>query len=117
MMTATDTYTFIDCAGVQYCVKDVPGAGDCALLALLLNPDFKSPCTSPDELRRLVVSYVRGPSRDACSRMFTIVGDRTNFTFELYLESVLRPRFWVGTIFYLWASVALGVNIRSHFFN
>jgi hypothetical protein len=117
MITATDTYTFIDCAGVQYYVKDVPGAGDCALLALLLNPDFKSPCTSPDELRRLVISYVRGPSRNACSRMFTIVGDRTNFTFELYLKSALRPRFWVGTIFYLWASVALGVNIHSHFFN
>jgi hypothetical protein len=56
-------------------------------------------------------------SRHMLSNILTIVGDRTNSPFEVYLDYVLRPRFWVGTTFFLWTSVALGVKIRSHFFN
>jgi hypothetical protein len=111
MMSGTPTYTFFDCAGMHYYVEDVPSAGDCALLALLMNPEFNAPCASPDELRRLIVTHAQGPACQDCSQMFAIVGDRTNFTFEVYLDNVLRPRFWVGTIFFLWTSVALGVKI------
>jgi hypothetical protein len=111
MMCGTPTYTFFDCAGMHYYVEDVPGAGDCALLALLMSPEFNAPCASPDELRRLIVTHAQGPARQDCSQMFAIVGDRTNSTFEVYLDNVLTPRFWVSTIFFLWTSVALGVKI------
>lgn len=117
MMTETETYTFVDRAGSNYYVKDVPGAGDCALLALMLNPNLNAPCGSPDELRRLIVNNVRGTNRATCCQIYTIVGDRTNYPFEVYLDYVLRPRFWVGTTFFLWTTIALGVKIRSHFFN
>jgi hypothetical protein len=46
-----------------YAVKDVAAAGDCAVLALLQNPMFPSASSSCDELRRFIVSFVRGPNQ------------------------------------------------------
>ena len=41
---------FSDLKGNRYLVRDVPGAGDCALLALLHNPAFHAPVSGVDEL-------------------------------------------------------------------
>ncbi len=32
---------FVDASGNHYLVRDVAGAGDCALLALLISPSFE----------------------------------------------------------------------------
>jgi len=42
---------FSDASGNHYLVRDVCGAGDCALLALLLSPSFEAPVLGADELR------------------------------------------------------------------
>jgi len=42
---------FSDASGNHYLVRDVCGAGDCALLALLLSPSFEAPVSGADELR------------------------------------------------------------------
>jgi hypothetical protein len=108
---------FIDFEGRHYLVKDTFAAGDCALLSLLSNPRFAAPVSSSTELRRAIVSFARGESRQECFNTYALIGERANMHFEFYLDHVLRPGFWVGTIFYIWTSLAYGCDIRSHFFN
>jgi len=108
---------YIDGEGNRYMVRDTLGAGDCALLSLLVNPSFVAPVSSSNELRRAVVSFARGAHREECSTAFALLADRGNTHFEGYLEHVLQPGAWVGTLFYVWTSLAYGCNIRSHFFN
>ena len=98
-------------------MKDTFAAGDCALLSLLSNPRFAAPVSSSTELRRAIVSFARGESRQECFNTYALIGERANMHFEFYLDHVLRPGFWVGTIFYIWTSLAYGCDIRSHFFN
>jgi len=116
-MNATSNMIFTDAKGVIYAIRDVAGAGDCALLALLRSPNFRAPLSSSDELRRFVVSFVRGPGQFDCSQVYAIVGDRSHLHIEVYLDNVLMPRFWIGTIFFIWTLIALGIRIRSHYFN
>jgi hypothetical protein len=61
---------FVDASGNHYLVRDVAGAGDCALLALLISPSFEAPVSGADELRRAIVSFARGEARDDCPRVF-----------------------------------------------
>lgn len=111
------TLTYVDAEGMVYAVKDVAAAGDCAVLALLQNPMFPSAFSSCDELRRFIVSFVRGPNQVDCKQIYAIVGDRSHLHFDVYLGHVMMPRFWVGTVFFLWTSIAFGIKIRSHYFN
>ncbi len=108
---------FVDCDGSYYLVKDVPGNGDCALLALMNSPNFDAPISSSTELRRAIVSFARAAHWKDCAAMFSMVGDHAHMYFESYLHHALQPGFWVGTVFFLWASIAYGVDIRTHFFN
>jgi len=62
---------FSDLKGNRYLVRDVPGAGDCALLALLHNPAFHAPVSGVDELRRAVMSFSRGESPQDYSKVFS----------------------------------------------
>jgi hypothetical protein len=117
MSLTSSSLVYVDAEGDRYLVKDVSAAGDCALLSLLCNPNFRAPLTTSDELRHAVVSFATGVQREDCFTVYSMVGDRTNVHFETYLQHMLRPGFWVGTVFYIWASMAYGCNIRTHFFN
>jgi hypothetical protein len=108
---------FVDAKGNHYIVKDVSAAGDCALLSLLNNPSFPVPVSDSLELRRRIVAFAQGAHREDCFTVYGMVGDHSNMHFEAYLQYVLQPRYWVGTVFFIWASMAYGCDIRTHFFN
>ena len=99
-----------------FVVCDVAGLGDCAVIALLGNPSFKVPLTSVQELRRAVVSFAQGVAAEDCSRVYSILKSKTATVFNLYLEQVLQPGFWVGTEFFVWATMLYGIEIKVHFF-
>ena len=80
---------YIDGKGNRYMVRDTLGAGDCALLSLLVNPSFVAPVSSSNKLRRAVVSFARGAHREECSTAFALLADRGNTHFEGYLEHVI----------------------------
>jgi hypothetical protein len=115
-MTDAD-FVFSDSKGNRYLVRDVLGAGDCALLALLHNPDFHAPVSGPDELRRAVVTFARGEFRQCCSTVYSLVGEKNGITFDSYLSQVLQPGFWVGTVFFIWVTMCYGIGVCSHYFN
>jgi len=109
---------FVDSLGNQYLVRDVPGDGDCALYALLFNPVFEVPLSGVSELRRGLVEYARGDAREACREVYSLVGQTaTTTSFDVYLSEMSQPGFWVGTTAFIWATMAYGFDIRSHFFN
>jgi len=108
---------YVDSLGKQYLIRDVLGNGDCALLALLHSPGFEAPVSGATELRRGIVSFARGESREACSRVYALLGERNETTFDMYLTRMLDPGFWVGTVAFVWATMAYGVEIKTHFFN
>jgi hypothetical protein len=108
---------YIDAEGKCYMVRGILGAGDCALLSLLINPIFTAPVSSSNKLRRAIVSFARDAHREECFTAFSLFGDRVSTHFEMYLSHVLQPGVWVRTIFYILTSLAYGCNIRSHFFN
>jgi hypothetical protein len=113
-MISTDPI-FVDATGNNYLIRDVCAAGDCALLALLMSPTFEAPVSGADELRRAIVSFARGEARDDCSTVFSLIGKNSSMTFDGYLSQVLQPKFWVGTIAFIWTSMAYGIDIVSHF--
>jgi len=115
-MTEADPI-FVDSLGNPYLVRDVLGAGDCALLALLHNPNFHAPVSGVNELRRAIVSFARGQCRDECCTVFSLVAERNGVTFDCYLSQALQDGFWVGTVFFIWVTMCYGIDIRSHFFN
>jgi hypothetical protein len=90
---------YIDAEVKCYMVRDTLGAGDCALLSLLVNPSLKAPVSSSNELRHAIVSFTRGAHREECFTAFSLVGDWVSLHFEMYLLHVLQPGVWVGTIF------------------
>jgi len=96
---------------------DVLEAGDCALLVLLLSPSIEVPVSRADELRQALVTFARGEAPNNCSNVFSLVGEQCSETFDGYLSQVLQKEFWVGTIAFIWTSMAYGINIVSHFFN
>jgi hypothetical protein len=108
---------FIGFEGNPFMLRDTCASGDCVLPLLLCNPNFAAPVSSSDELRRAVVIFARGECHEEYYTAYALVGDRNNTHYEVYLDQVLRPGFWVGTVFYIRASLAYGCNIRSHFFN
>jgi len=115
-MTEADPI-FVDSLGNPYLVRDVLGAGDCALLALLHNPNFHAPVSGVNELRRAIVSFARGQCRDECCTVFSLVAERNGVTFDCYLSQALQDGFWVGTVFFIWVTMCYGIDIRNHFFN
>jgi hypothetical protein len=117
MMSSDSDPIFVDASGNHYLVVDVLGAGDCALLVLLLSPSIEAPVSRADELRRALVTFARGEAPNNCSNFFSLVGEQCSETFDGYLSQVLQKEFWVGTIAFIWTSMAYGINIVSHFFN
>ncbi len=87
--------------------QDVSTAGDCALLSLMGNPNFQAPLSTANELRRAVVTFARGVKQQDCITVYSMVGNRSNMSFEVYLENVMRAGFWVGTIFFIWTSMPI----------
>lgn len=98
-------------------MRDVAALGDCAVLAVLCHPNFTAPLSDVQELRRAVVSFARGPRSAECKHVFTVLKNVADTTFEVFLESVLKPRFWVGTEFFAWVTMLYGVDIGIHFFS
>jgi len=116
MFVAAENYYFCDSQGNSYVVKDVTALGDYAVLAVLCHPNFNAPLTDIVELRRAVVSFARGPRTAECKHVYSILKAHAETPFELYLNQVLQPRFWVGTEFFVWATMLYGIDIRVHFF-
>lgn len=100
-----------------YVICDVAALGDCAIIAILGNPSFKVPLTSVQELRRSVVSFAQGVAAQDCKRVYSILKSSTATVFDVYLEQVLQPRFWVGTEFFIWVTMLYGIEIKVHFFS
>ncbi len=99
---------YIDAEGKCYMVRGILGAGDCALLSLLINPIFTAPVSSSNKLRRAIVSFTRGAHREEYFTAFSLVGDRVSTHFETYLSHVLQPGVWVEPFFifgFLWHMV------------
>jgi hypothetical protein len=109
-MTEADPI-FVNPLGNLYLVRDVLGAGDCALLALLHNPNFHAPVSGVNELRRAIVCC------DECCTVYSLVAERNGVTFDCYLSQALQDGFWVGTVFFIWVMMCYGIDIRSHFFH
>ncbi len=107
----------MDSLGNQYLVRDVLGDGDCALLALLHNPVFEAPVSGATELRKALVTFARGESCEDCAKVFALVGEKNETTFDMYLSQMLQLGFRVGTVSFIWATMAYGIDIRSHYFN
>ncbi len=63
------------------------------------------------ELRHALVSFARGVHQEEFCTAYALLGDRANMHFDIYLQHVLQPGFWVGTVFYIWTSLAYGYNI------
>jgi hypothetical protein len=105
---------FSDFKGNQYLVRDAPGAGDCALLALLHNPAFHAPVSRVDELRRAVMSFARGESCQECSKIYSLVGEKNEATFDGYLSQVFAAGFlgW-DLVLYLADNVLWNKNLQS----
>jgi hypothetical protein len=108
---------FVDSAGKNYLIRDVLGAGDCALLALLHNPNFHAPVSGADGLRMAIVAFARGERHDQCSSVYSLVGERNTLSFDSYVSQVLQQGFWVGTVFFIWVTMCYGIEIQSHYFN
>jgi hypothetical protein len=108
---------FVDSSGKNYLIRDVLGAGDCALLALLHNPNFHAPVSGADGLRMAIVAFARGERHDQCSSVYSLVGERNTLSFDSYVSQVLQQGFWVGTVFFIWVTMCYGIEIRSHYFN
>jgi hypothetical protein len=109
---------FVDSLGNQYLVRDIPVDGNCALHALLYNPVFEVPLSKVSELRRGLVEFARGDAREACREVYSLVGQTaTTTSFDVYLSEMSQPGFWVGTTAFIWAMMAYGFDIRSHFCN
>jgi hypothetical protein len=109
-------FVFSDSKGNRYLVRDVLGVGDCALLALLHNPDFHAPVSGLDELRRAVVTFARGEFHQCCSTVYSLLEEKNGITFDSYSQ-VLQPGFWVGTVFFIWVTMCYGIKICSDYFN
>jgi hypothetical protein len=92
------SYYYCDAQRRFYQVRDVAALGDCAVLAVLCHPNFTAPLSDVQELRCAVVSFFpQGPRSAECKHVFTVLKNIADTTFEVFLESVLKPRFWVGT--------------------
>jgi hypothetical protein len=101
-------YVFVVCDGAAL--------GDCAAIALPGNPSFKVPLTSVQELWHAVVSVALGVAAEDCSRVYSILKSKTATVFDVYLEQVLQPGFWVGTEFFIWSTMLYGIEMKVHFF-
>jgi len=88
-MTEADPI-FVDSLGNPYLVRDVLGAGGCALLALLHTPNFHAPVSGVNELRRAIVSFARGQCRNECYTVYSLVAERNGVTFNCYLSQALQ---------------------------
>jgi len=116
-MNPDSKIVFIDLLGNQYLIRGVLGNGDCALLALLQSPGFEAPVSGATESRRAIVRYARGELLEACSEVYALVGESNENMFEMYFSQMLNPGFWVGTVAFIWATMAYNINIKTHFFN
>jgi hypothetical protein len=83
-MTEADLI-FIDSLGNPYLVRDILGAGDCALLALLHTLNFHAFVSGVNELRRAIVSFARVPTLSVGCRTFLIV---PSFFWYISMEEV-----------------------------
>jgi len=113
----TNVTFFRDSNGNFYIICDVAALGDCAVLAVLGNPNFKAPLCTVQELRRAVVSFAQGGAAEECSKVYAVLKGLQADAFDVYLQQVLQPRFWVGTEFFVWLTMMYGVEIIVHYFS
>ena len=66
----TNVTFFRDSNGNFYIICDVAALGDCAVLAILGNPNFKAPLCTVQDLRRAVVSFAQGAAAEDCSKVY-----------------------------------------------
>ncbi len=112
-----DVTFFRDSNGNFFIVCDVAALGDCAVLDVLSNPNFKAPLCTVQELHHAVVSFAQGTAAEECSKDYTVLKGLQADTFDVYLQQVLQPRFWVGTEFFVWLTMMYGIEIIVHFFS
>jgi hypothetical protein len=56
----------------------------------------------------MIVLFAQGAHWEDCYTVYGMIGDHSNIHFESYRQHVMQPRFWVGTVFFIWASMAYG---------
>jgi hypothetical protein len=96
-----------------YIVCDVAALGDCAVLAVLGDPNFKAPLCTVQELHHAVVSFARGAAAEDCSKVYTVLKGVQATSFPIYLEQVLQPRFWLGTEVFVFFGLPCCMESRS----
>jgi len=114
MMSNGDTY-YRNAEGNFFLTKDVAALGDCAVLAVLCHPKFHSPFTDVQDLWRTVVNFARTVASEDCATVYSVLRSVAVCPFQVYLEQMLQPRFWVGTEFFVMVTMLYGVEVRVHF--
>jgi len=114
-MSSNVENSYRDAQGNFYLVKDVAALGDCAVLSVLCHPNFHAPLTDVQELRRAVVSFAQSAASQDCAVVYTALKPLNAPPFQLYLQQVMQPRFWVGTEFFVWVTMLYGVEIIVHY--
>jgi hypothetical protein len=93
----------------------VPGL---TILLSLPNHCITTYCITLGYTTRGLVEFARGDACEACREVYSLVGQTaTTTSFDVYLSEMSQPGFWVGTTAFIWATMAYGFDIRSHFFN
>ncbi len=115
VMNSNSELYYRDAVGNFFLVKDVAALGDCAVLSVLCHPNFHAPVTDIQELRRAVVSFAESAGNQDCAVVYTALKPVNSPPFQLYLQQVLQPRFWVGTEFFVWVTMLYGVEVLVHY--
>jgi len=76
---------------------------------------FRYPWVIQD-LKWAVVSFAQGPEEAECSRVYSLLRSTNAVPFQVYIQQVLQPQFWVGTEFFVWVSMLYGVEVKVHYF-
>jgi hypothetical protein len=95
--------------------KDVAALGDCAVLAVLCHPNFHSPLTDVQDLWGAVVNFARTVASEDCATVYYVLRSVAVCPFQVYLEQMLQPQFWIGTEFFVMVTMLYGVEVRVHF--
>jgi hypothetical protein len=98
-----------------FLTKDVAALGDCAVLSVLCHPNFHSPLTDVQELRRAVVNFAHTAASEDCARVYWALRSIAVCPFQAYLEQMLQPWFWLGTEFFVMVTMLYGVEVRVHY--
>lgn len=103
---------FISSIGVCFRAIEVPAVGDCAIHAVLCSI-ADPPFLSHELCRQEVFQWAGSEGRTLCSLLYQTYWRTGTESFEQFLDSARKPRFWVGTIFFDFFYALTGIDVMS----